>query len=87
MRLKEHWRTGKLKKLLVTGALAHDGKSTVLLNLATALAERGKHTVLVVEADLHHSSLAESLKLKPWCGLTECLVDDATPTALGHSSH
>ena len=79
MRLKECGRTGKLKKLLVTGALAHDGKSTVLLNLATALAERGKHTVLVLEADLHHASLAESLKLKPWCGLTECLVDDATP--------
>jgi capsular exopolysaccharide synthesis family protein len=79
MRLKEHSRTGKLKKLLVTGALAHDGKSTVVLNLATALAERGKHTVLVVEADLHHSSLADSLKLKPWAGLTECLADDATP--------
>jgi capsular exopolysaccharide synthesis family protein len=78
MRLKECGRSGKLKKLLVTGALAHDGKSTVLLNLATALAERGKHTVLVLEADLHHASLAESLKLKPWCGLTECLVDDAT---------
>jgi capsular exopolysaccharide synthesis family protein len=77
MRLKEHWAAGKLKKLLVTGALAHDGKSTVTLNLATALAERGKRTVLVVEADLHHSSLAESLRLKPWAGLTECLVDDA----------
>jgi capsular exopolysaccharide synthesis family protein len=78
MRLKEHWSAGKLKKLLVTGALAHDGKSTVVLNLATALAERGKRTVLVVEADLHHSSLAESLQLKPWAGLTECLIDDAT---------
>jgi capsular exopolysaccharide synthesis family protein len=79
MRLKEHWRAGKLKKLLVTGALAHDGKSTVLLNLATALAERGKHSVLVVEADLHNSSLGASLKLRPWAGLTECLVDDAAP--------
>lgn len=79
MRLKEHWRTGKLKKLLVTGPLAHDGKSTVILNLATALAERGKHSVLVVEADLHHSALGEKLKLKPWAGLTECLVDENTP--------
>jgi len=79
MRLKEHWSTGKVKKLLITGPLAHDGKSTVVLNLATALAERGKRTVLVVEADLHHSSLSEILRLNPWAGLSECLVDDSTP--------
>jgi capsular exopolysaccharide synthesis family protein len=79
MRLKTLWKTGKLKKLLITGALAHDGKSTVVLNLATALAERGKRTVLVVEADLHHSSLTETLGIRPWAGLTECLTDDATP--------
>jgi capsular exopolysaccharide synthesis family protein len=79
MRLKEHRRVGKLKKLLITGALAHDGKSTVLLNLATVLAERGKHRVLVVEADLHNSSVTGSLNLKPWAGLTECLTNDATP--------
>jgi protein-tyrosine kinase len=79
MRLKELRRTGKLKKILVTGALAHDGKSTVVLNLATALAERGKHSVLVIEADLHHSSLAGNLKLKPWAGLSECLIDDTVP--------
>lgn len=79
MRLKEHWSSGKLKKLLITGPLAHDGKSTVILNLATALAERGKRSVLVVEADLHHSSLSEILGLNPWAGLTECLIDDLTP--------
>ena len=79
MRLKEHWRSGKLKRLLVTGPLAHDGKSTVVMNLATALAERGKRSVLVIEADLHHSSLARYLRLRSWAGLTECLVDEATP--------
>lgn len=79
MRLKEHWRAGNLKKLLVTGALAHDGKSTVTLNLATALAERGKHKVLVIEADLHHSCLGENLRLRPWAGLTECLADSLPP--------
>jgi len=78
MRLKEYGRTGKLKKLLISSPLPHDGKSTVVLNLATALAERGKRTVLVVEADLHHSSYSENLKLRNWAGLTECLVDDAT---------
>jgi protein-tyrosine kinase len=76
MRLKEHWHAGKLKKLLVTSALAHDGKSTVIINLATVLAERGKRSVLVVEADLHHSSIAGNLRLRPWTGLTECLADE-----------
>jgi capsular exopolysaccharide synthesis family protein len=77
MKLKTFWNTGKLKKLLITGPLAHDGKSTVVMNLATALAERGKRRVLVVEADLHNSSLSDSLRLRPWAGLTECLVDDS----------
>ena len=36
---------------------------------------------MVVEADLHRSSIAESLKLKPWAGLTECLVDGTSPLA------
>jgi capsular exopolysaccharide synthesis family protein len=75
MRLREHWTAGKLKKLLVTSPLPRDGKSTVLMNLATALVERGKRSVLVIEADLHHSSLADSLKLNPRAGLTECLQD------------
>jgi capsular exopolysaccharide synthesis family protein len=77
MRLREYWATGRLKKLLVTSPLAGDGKSTILLNLATALSERGKRSVLVIEADLHHSTLAEILKLRPWAGLTECLQDDS----------
>jgi capsular exopolysaccharide synthesis family protein len=76
MRLKEQWKAGKLKKLLVTSPLAGDGKSTVTLNLATALHERGKHSVLVVEADLHHSSISEMLKLR-WAGLSECLTDSS----------
>jgi capsular exopolysaccharide synthesis family protein len=78
MKLKTLGSTGKLKKLLISSPLAHDGKSTVVMNLATALAERGKRRVLVVETDLHHSSLADSLKLRPSVGLTECLIDEAT---------
>ena len=82
MRLKNFWASGKLKKLLITGPLAHDGKSTMVMNLATALVERGKHSVLVIEADLHHSSLAGSLRLKPWAGLSDCLADStASPLA------
>lgn len=83
MRLREHWTAGKLKKVLVTSPLARDGKSTVVLNLATALSERGKRSVVVVEADLHHSSIAPSLKLSSWAGLTECL-QDSSPSPLSH---
>lgn len=77
MRLRDHWNRGKLKKLLITSPLAHDGKSTVLLNLATALAERGKRSVLVIEADLHNSSIVPNLRLNTWAGLTDCLHDDS----------
>lgn len=83
MRLKEHWTAGRLKKLLITGPLANDGKSTITLNLATALAERGKRKVLVVEADLHHASIGPNLKLKPWAGLSEWLADGATQPLSG----
>jgi capsular exopolysaccharide synthesis family protein len=79
MRLREHWSAGKLKKLLVTSPLVHDGKSTVILNLATALSERGKRAVLVIEGDLHRASLAEDLGLNPWAGLADCLHDSTSP--------
>jgi capsular exopolysaccharide synthesis family protein len=79
MRLKAHASNGKLKKILVTSPLPHDGKSTLVLNLATALAERGKRKVLVVEADLHHACLAENLSLRPWIGLSGCLAEEGTP--------
>jgi len=79
MRLREVAKKGELKTILVTSPLPHDGKSTVVLNLATALSERGKHTVLVVEADLHHSSLTRSLGLDSWAGLAECLRGASEP--------
>jgi capsular exopolysaccharide synthesis family protein len=74
MRLRDFANAGKLKKLLVTSPIAGDGKSTAILNLATALAERGKRKVLVIEADLHRGSISETLKLRPWRGLNECLT-------------
>jgi capsular exopolysaccharide synthesis family protein len=81
MQLRELRGAAKLKSLLVTSPLAHDGKSTILLNLATALSERGKHSVLVVDADLHHSFLTVNFRLNPWAGLSECL-DGGLPSPL-----
>ena len=79
MRLRALWTSGKLKSLLITSALPGDGKSTVALNLATALAEGGKRTVLLVEGDLYHPSLASALGLENHVGLAECLEDGIDP--------
>lgn len=79
MRLRELRGTGKVKRLLISSALPHDGKSTVALNLATALSEQGKRAVLLIEGDLHHSHLTRHLGLDAWDGLTECLDGGINP--------
>jgi len=72
--------SGKLKTLLVTSAQAQDGKSTIVLNLATALAEHGARKVLVIEGDLHHPSLRSRLGHRDAVrGLAECLEDQQNP--------
>jgi len=82
MRLQELWNTGKLKKLLITSPLPSDGKSTIALNLATALSERAKRTVLLLEADLHRSQLTEQLGLEARPGLSQCLESGLNPMAV-----
>ena len=79
MRLRELASAGKLKTVLITSPLPHDGKSTVSLNLATALAEGGKKKVLVMEGDLHQPALGNKLRLQVWPGLAECLEGKLDP--------
>lgn len=79
MSLREPWETGKLKTLLITSALPKDGKSTVALNLATALVENGKRSVLLIEGDLHHPTLRQQLGLQPGPGLSEAIEEKADP--------
>lgn len=87
MRLRELGSSGKLKTLLITSPLPHDGKSTVCLNLATALAEGGKKSVLLIEADLHQPILNARLRLKPWAGLAECLEGTVDPRSVIRRVH
>ena len=82
MCLRELWKVGKLKSLLITSPLPQEGKSTIALNLATALSERGKHTVLLIEADLHHPTLTEQLGLDGTLGLADCLEDGLDPISV-----
>jgi succinoglycan biosynthesis transport protein ExoP len=73
MRLRESTKTGRLKTVLITSPLPNDGKSTVAVNLATALSEDSKFKVLLIEADLHRPSLAKQLGVPDWPGLSQCL--------------
>jgi len=79
MRLQQLGTARKVRTLLITSPLPGDGKSTIALNLATALAEGGKRTVLLIEADLHRSSLVQQLGLKARSGLAECLEGGLNP--------
>lgn len=73
MRLRELWKTKNLRRLLITSPLPQDGKSTVALNLATALCERGTRSVLVIEGDLYRSTIERELDLTGAPGMAECL--------------
>jgi Mrp family chromosome partitioning ATPase len=79
MRLKSIQAARGVKTLLITSPLPGDGKSTVALNLATVLADKGKHPVLLVEADTYRPSIVKKLGLKPWPGLFGCYERKSEP--------
>jgi succinoglycan biosynthesis transport protein ExoP len=79
MRLQELKDATNTRRFIVTSPLPQDGKSTVALNLATALAEGGKRTVLLIEADLHHPTLVQRLRLQDRPGFGECLEQGLDP--------
>jgi capsular exopolysaccharide synthesis family protein len=65
---------GRLRSILVTSVSAGSGKTTVALNLATALAAGGKR-VSLIEADLRRPRLAQLLSLSPQAGLVDVLAN------------
>lgn len=73
LRLNQVWNAEKLKRLLITSPLPHDGKSTIALNLAVTLAEEGKRTVLLIDGDLHRATIGADLGLADRPGVAECL--------------
>jgi polysaccharide biosynthesis transport protein len=79
LRLQERWNPATLKTLLVTSPLPNEGKSTIALNLAGALAQRGKRSVLLIGADLYHPTLTEQLGLPAQLGLAECMEKGLKP--------
>lgn len=79
MRLRELRGLAKLSSLVVTSPSSEDGKSTVAMGLATALAERGNSPILLIEADLHRPSIARALGIRQGPGLGECLESGCEP--------
>lgn len=67
------------KSFVVSSALENEGKTTVIVNLALALAQNGK-TVLLIDADLRKPNVHNLLGLKDKIegkGLVDVLSDDA----------
>ncbi len=64
------------RTLMITSSTQGEGKTTVVANLAVALA-RGKKRVLLVESDLRKPALHRLFEVDRKPGLVEYLVDDA----------
>jgi capsular exopolysaccharide synthesis family protein len=79
LRLKELKAALGINSLILTSASPQEGKSTIAMNLATALAEGGKRKVVVVEADLRHPTVARSLGIQLRPGFAECIEKGLDP--------
>ena len=63
--------------IMITSALDQEGKSLCAANLAIALSMRIGPGVILVDADLRHSSLAAYFGIGQGPGLADCLMGDA----------
>lgn len=82
LRLNQVWDAEKLKRLLITSAQPHEGKSTFALNLAITLSEEGRRAVLLIEGDLHRPMVSDHLGLLGRPGVAECLLTHTDPYPL-----
>lgn len=75
--------TRRLDAVMVTSAVSGEGKTTVAVDLAHAIALAGRRTVLV-ELDLRRPTLAEHFKLDGRHGLTSAIVGESPVSELLH---
>jgi hypothetical protein len=77
LRLRMNTTTGeRVRTILVTSALAGEGKSTVAANLAVAISQMIGEHVLLVDGDLRRPDLHNFFGLPPKPGLAEYLEYD-----------
>ena len=74
-KVERHTHNGEMKKIVVTSALAGEGKSTIAVNLAISLAQEGKRVTLV-DCDLRNPSDNEIMGIEPELGLIDYLNGD-----------
>jgi exopolysaccharide/PEP-CTERM locus tyrosine autokinase len=67
--------------IMVTSALAGEGKSFCSINLAMSIAMEMDHTVLLIDADVARPSVLSYLGLKAEGGLMDILLDDKLEVA------
>ncbi len=72
----ERGGTGRGNLIIVTSALAGEGKTYCAINLAMSIAMEMDHTVLLVDADVARPSVLNVLGLRAEAGLMDILLDD-----------
>jgi capsular exopolysaccharide synthesis family protein len=65
--------------IIVSSALAGEGKTSTVLNLAVAISQSKEKRVLVIDGDLRRPSIAEYLGVKPTVGLGGVLAGECAP--------
>jgi protein-tyrosine kinase len=75
-RLQQSQLTRALKSVLLTSSVEGDGKSLMALNLGFSLAQGGRQTVLIIDADLRKPGLSSDLQIDSLAGLREWYRSD-----------
>lgn len=76
-----------LRSLLVTSAVAGEGKTLMSANLALSFSQLDGKRVLLIDADLRRPSLSEFFSIQPKAGLSDCLQNGKGLKDVCHRLH